>query len=133
MAEREGGEEEDRVLRARLEKLSSALEAQRKASQSRRGAGAGNQPTDGSGSAMASAMRAASEFVATIAVGGFIGWLLDAWLGTKPWFLIALFFLGVTAGIVNVIRAASPPRKKQQAPDGKNAQSGKSEGEGRGG
>jgi len=122
MAEREDGEEEDRVLRARLEKLSSALEAQRKASQQRREA-AGGRSSNGSGSAMALAMRAGGEFVAAIIVGGFIGWLLDAWLGTKPWLMIAFFFLGVAAGIVNVIRAASPPRRD----------SNRNEGEGRGG
>lgn len=115
MAGREGGEEEDRVLRARLEKLSGALEAQRKASQPRREAGGGDQRSDQSGSAMALAMRAGSEFVAAIIVGGFIGWLLDALLGTKPWLMIAFFFLGVAAGVLNVIRAASPPRKKGSA------------------
>ena len=116
MAEREReGEEEDRILRARLEKLSGALEAQRRASQPRREAGGGDQSSDKSGSAMAMAMRAGSEFVAAIIVGGFIGWLLDALLGTKPWLMIAFFFLGVTAGVVNVIRAASPPRKKGPA------------------
>ena len=112
MAEREGGEEEDRVLRARLEKLSGALEAQRKASQSRREAGGGDQRSDKTSSAMALAMRAGSEFVAAIVVGGFIGWLLDAFLGTKPWLMIAFFFLGVAAGVVNVIRAAAPPRNR---------------------
>lgn len=131
MAEREDGEEEDRVLRARLEKLSSALEAQRKASQQRREASGGDQTPGGSGAAMASAMRAGGEFVAAIIVGGFIGWLLDAWLGTKPWLMIAFFFLGVTAGIVNVIRAASPPRRRDSA--AQSGQSSRNEGEGRGG
>lgn len=131
MAEREDGEEEDRVLRVRLEKLSSALEAQRKASQRRREAGGGDQPREGSGAAMALAMRAGGEFVAGIIVGGFIGWLLDAWLGTKPWLMIAFFFLGVTAGIVNVIRAASPPRGRDSA--AQSGQSSRNEGEGRGG
>ena len=115
MAEHEGGGEEDRVLRARLEKLSGALEAQRKASQSRREAGEASRPSDKPSSAMALAMRAGSEFVAAIIVGGFIGWLLDVLLGTKPWLMIAFFFLGVAAGVVNVIRAASPPRKKGSA------------------
>ena len=123
MAEREGGEEEDRVLRARLEKLSGALEAQRKASQERREAGGGDQPSDRSGFAMGLAMRAASEFVASIIVGGFIGWLLDVWLGTRPGFLIAFFFLGVAAGIVNLIRATSPSRRKDGRSGGPGARS----------
>jgi ATP synthase protein I len=121
MAERGGGEEEDRVLRARLEKLSGALEAQRKTSQPRRDAGAGDQSSNGSGSAMALGLRAGSEFVAAVVVGGFIGWQLDAWLGTMPGFLIAFFFLGVAAGVLNVIRATTPSRKTKPAPGEKNA------------
>ena len=122
MAEREDGEEEERVLRARLERLSGALEAQRKASQPRRETGGGGQPSDGFGSAMALAMRVGSEFVAAVIVGGFIGWLIDAWLGTKPGFLIAFFFLGVAAGVVNVIRATNPSRKARPGSDAKSAQ-----------
>jgi ATP synthase protein I len=133
MAEGENGEEEDRVLRARLEKLSGALERQRKTSQKRRGALAGNQPSDGSGSVMAMAMRAGGEFVAAIIAGGFIGWVLDAWLGTKPGFLIAFFFLGVAAGVMNVIRATSPSRDKQQAAGGEDARAKRNEDEKRGG
>jgi ATP synthase protein I len=121
MAEREGDEEEDRVLRARLEKLSGALEAQRKTSQPRREAGAGDRSSNGSGSAMGMGLRAGSEFVAAVVVGGFIGWRLDVWLGTKPGFLIAFFFLGVAAGVLNVIRATTPSRKTKPAPGEKNA------------
>jgi ATP synthase protein I len=122
MAEREDGEEEDRVLRARLEKLSGALDAQRRASQPRREAGGGGQSSDGYGSAMGLAMRAGGEFVAAIIVGGFIGWLIDTWLGTKPGFLIAFFFLGVAAGVVNVIRATNPSRKARPSSDAKSAE-----------
>jgi ATP synthase protein I len=32
---------------------------------------------------------------------------LDHWLGTKPWGMIGLFFLGVAAGMVNVWRAVT--------------------------
>jgi ATP synthase protein I len=104
----EGGEEEDRLLRARLEKLSGALETRRETSRSRRAAE--ERSSDNSGAAMAMGLRAASEFVAAIVVGGLIGWGLDVWLGTKPAFLIAFFLLGVAAGVVNVIRATSPSR-----------------------
>jgi ATP synthase protein I len=112
MAGREDGEEEDRVLRARLEKLSGALEAQRKASQPRRDADRGTQSSNGFSSAMGLGLRAGGEFVAAIVVGGFIGWRLDVWLGTKPGFLIAFFLLGVVAGVVNVIRVSTPSKRK---------------------
>ena len=52
-------------------------------------------------------LRVATEFAAAIVVGGLVGWRLDAWLGTKPLFVIAFFFLGVAAGVWNVIRATS--------------------------
>jgi ATP synthase protein I len=107
MAERESGEEEDRVLRARLEKLSGALKAQRKDKASRTAGGGEGASANGFGGAMGAAMRVGGEFVAAVALGGFIGWQIDAWLGTKPAFLIGFFFLGAIAGVWNVIRATS--------------------------
>ncbi|HLW92145.1 MAG TPA: AtpZ/AtpI family protein [Roseiarcus sp.] len=117
MAERESGEEEDRVLRARLDRLSGALEAQRKASQPRRDASGEGASSDNFGSAMALGLRVAGEFVGSIAVGCFIGWQADAWLGTKPAFLIAFFFLGVAAGVWGVIRATAPLSRSAPAKD----------------
>jgi ATP synthase protein I len=53
------------------------------------------------------AFRIGVELVAALIVGVGVGWLLDRWLGSKPWFLIVFFFLGAAAGILNVYRAAS--------------------------
>jgi ATP synthase protein I len=39
--------------------------------------------------------------------GGVIGWLLDRWLGTKPWLMLILLFLGFAGGIINVFRISS--------------------------
>ena len=39
-------------------------------------------------------------------VGTIIGFILDNWFGTKPWFIITFLFIGVSAGILNVIRVA---------------------------
>jgi len=52
-------------------------------------------------------LRVGGEFVASIAVCGFVGWRADVWLGTKPAFLIGFFFLGVVAGVWNVIRTTA--------------------------
>ena len=35
-----------------------------------------------------------------------IGFILDNWFDTKPWLIIIFFFVGVVAGILNVIRSA---------------------------
>ena len=59
-------------------------------------------------SGMSLAMRAGSEFVAAIVVGAGIGWALDHLIGTNPLFLIAFFFIGVAAGVWNVIKLTSP-------------------------
>ena len=62
---------------------------------------------------MGSAFRLGTELVAAVAVGTIIGFILDNLFGTKPWFIILFFFVGVVAGIVNVIRVAKNMQKKQ--------------------
>jgi ATP synthase protein I len=52
------------------------------------------------------AFRLSTELVAAVFVGGLIGWALDTWLGTAPFLLIVMFFLGVATGFRNVVRAA---------------------------
>jgi ATP synthase protein I len=54
---------------------------------------------------MAYGLRMSTELVAAILVGGFIGYMLDQWLGTTPWLFLVFFVLGFSAGILNVTRA----------------------------
>ena len=61
---------------------------------------------------MGSAFRLGTELVAAVVVGTIIGFILDTWFGTKPWFIITFFFIGVVAGILNVIRVANNMQKK---------------------
>ena len=51
--------------------------------------------------------RVATELLAGLLIGGFIGWTLDKWLDTNPWFLILFFLLGGAAGILNLWRVVS--------------------------
>src|SRR5271168_105258 len=51
--------------------------------------------------------RIGIELVVAIAVGTGLGWAIDRWLGTRPWGMIVLFFLGVAAGMLNVYRAVT--------------------------
>jgi len=46
-------------------------------------------------------------FVFALMIGFWIGSRLDRWLNTAPWFTIVFFFLGLAAGIQNVIRTVS--------------------------
>jgi ATP synthase protein I len=58
------------------------------------------------GEAFARAFRFVAELIVGVAVGGFIGWVLDRQLGTAPWLLVLFVTLGFAAGLMNVIRAA---------------------------
>jgi ATP synthase protein I len=63
--------------------------------------------TDGlSGNFMGAAFRIGVELVAALLVSVSLGWLLDRWLGTRPWLMVAFFFLGSAAGMMNVYRVA---------------------------
>ena len=59
-----------------------------------------------------SALKISTELVAAVVVGGTIGFILDNLFDTKPWLIIIFFFIGVAAGILNVIRAANLMNKK---------------------
>jgi ATP synthase protein I len=48
--------------------------------------------------------------------GAIVGWLLDRWLGTAPWLLLILMFVGFAGGFINVIRISNKPRGN--TPDG---------------
>jgi ATP synthase protein I len=100
----DGLEERRRRLSAELaaRHVEDAAEAKRDAQseESRRG--------------MALGFKISSEFIAAVAVGAVLGYLLGlAWPASKPWGLIIFLLLGFCAGVLNVLRAvgmvAPPP------------------------
>ncbi len=109
MKKRTDAEGEDRALRERLDKLSGDIAAQRS------GEGAGEAGDDlagkGAGQAINLGFRVLTEFVSAIAVGTFIGWLLDRFLGTSPILLIIFLMLGMAAGFWTIYRIAMPERR----------------------
>ena len=46
--------------------------------------------------------------------GFLIGFVLDRWLGTTPLFIIVFFFIGIAAGIVNVVRTANAVSREEK-------------------
>ena len=46
------------------------------------------------------------SFVLAVAMGAGFGYFLDSWLGSSPWFFLVFFFVGVTAGVLNVFRVS---------------------------
>ena len=57
------------------------------------------------------AFKMSTELVSSVAVGTIIGFIFDKTFGTKPWFILIFFFVGVVAGITNVIRSAKNMQK----------------------
>ncbi len=62
----------------------------------------------GSASPMGIGVRVGVELVSALAVSVAIGWGLDRWLGTRPWFLALFVLLGGAAGVANVWRLMMP-------------------------
>ena len=62
-------------------------------------------------SSFGAAFKISTELVAAVAVGTIIGFILDKTFGTKPWLIIIFFFIGVIAGIINVIKSAKNMQK----------------------
>ncbi|WP_448207705.1 AtpZ/AtpI family protein [Azospirillum sp. sgz302134] len=85
-----------------LEELEARLRKAREGQASDTGPGRYHRIPQGP---LAIAFRIGTELVAAMIVGVGGGLLLDRWLGTAPWGLIVMFFLGAAAGILNVYRA----------------------------
>ena len=64
-----------------------------------------------SSSNMGTAFKMSTELVSAVVVGTIIGFILDNWFGTKPWLILIFFFVGVIAGITNVIKSAKRMQK----------------------
>jgi ATP synthase protein I len=102
------------------QKIKEALDRQAPSSAAPKPAAENKNPPSGT----AQALRAGTDLVAALAVGGFLGYWIDHWLGTKPWGMIILFFLGFAAGFLNIYRSQTgqdykigfkePPKDKKE-------------------
>jgi ATP synthase protein I len=45
-----------------------------------------------------------SQLVGGPVGGAIVGWVLDQWLGTAPWLLLGLMFVGFAGGFISVMR-----------------------------
>jgi ATP synthase protein I len=94
------GDNDDDALRNLAERLEKARRAAERPAP--RGPGSG----DSGGNALAVGLRIGLELVVAVFVGAALGWAFDNWLGTAPWGLIVLLFLGFGAGVANIFRFA---------------------------
>lgn len=104
---------DEAALSARLQRLGERLGQQQPArfSENRQGA-----TSDTSG--LARGLQLTAEFAAGILVGAAIGWLMDRWLGTRPWGMMVWLMLGFGAGIRNLMRAGARPPNNAEGPPG---------------
>jgi ATP synthase protein I len=100
--ERKPASADDASLSARLKTLDERIS---QASQHRAESEPRDRPSSDS-SALGQAVRLSAEFVAGVAAGGILGWLVDRLFGTSPWGLIVCLLLGFCAGMLNLLRAA---------------------------
>jgi ATP synthase protein I len=104
-----GPDNRDAELKARLDKLSGAIKAETQHVADERNASRSTQPAVGFGKAMGTGFRVASELMAGVLVGGFIGWWIDHWAGTKPIAFLVMILVGTAAGFWNVYKIAARP------------------------
>ena len=91
---------EDDLIRRRQE-LEAKLATRRPATEAD-----DDTPANGTLAGFGQALKLSSEFIAGVAVGAGLGWLIDRVAGTSPWGLIVFLLLGFAAGVLNVLRSA---------------------------
>lgn len=64
-------------------------------------------PTDSSRQDQLRAWSAGLDVAAGLVGGGFLGWLLDRWLGHAPWWMLGLGLAGLASGGYRFIREAT--------------------------
>lgn len=87
-----------------LEKLQEKIDVIKNAEQ--------NDPASSSTADMSQAMRLVIDLSAGVMMGVGVGYFLDRWLTTLPLFMIIGVFLGVAAGVKNMMRSADLIDKK---------------------
>jgi ATP synthase protein I len=55
--------------------------------------------------------RVLAELVGGLIGGAVVGWTLDYFLGTKPWLLLVMLFLGIIVAFRNIIRISNQRSK----------------------
>jgi ATP synthase protein I len=108
----------DTDLRARMDRLSTAIRTGSADIAEDRKATAASSSAQSSGRAMGMGFRVVSELVAGVLVGGGMGWAIDRWFGTSPFALLVMLFVGMGAGFWNVYRIAARPTGTPTPKDG---------------
>ncbi|MDE3036900.1 MAG: AtpZ/AtpI family protein [Pseudomonadota bacterium] len=90
-------------------KLPSLESLQKKIDQAKRHSSEENKPRSrgaADSTNVGQGMRFVVELASGLVVGAAVGYFIDRWLHTFPWFFIVCFFLGAAAGFRNLLRDA---------------------------
>jgi len=88
---------------ARIESLEKRLQAAKEREEER------NRPSSSASTDANYRMgsRVLSELVGGIGGGALIGWVFDRFVGTSPWGLLVMLFLGIIVAFRNIIRISN--------------------------
>ena len=75
---------------------------------------ADNKSPDSQGASYARWVGFGMEFCGTLAVCCFLGYKLDQWLNSSPWFLLAGFFVGFAGMMYLVIKETFPEKFRRK-------------------
>lgn len=81
--------------------------------------GTGTQELASEGTSLGYGFRLSVELMAGLLVGLGVGYLIDGWLGTRPWFMLVFMVLGMGGGILNVMRVTRTMEQRAAANDEK--------------
>lgn len=94
------------------------LDAKLKAARERiEGRGEGSKKGSYNDSLVGVGYRMSIELVVGICAGLGLGWLIDWQMGTKPWFMLVFMFVGLAAGIFNVVRLSKDIQRRMDKQD----------------
>jgi ATP synthase protein I len=97
---------------ADLSALNAKLRAARERNQGPDGK-AGSQ--DAGQSSSGYGLRLSVELIAGLLAGLGLGWTIDWFVGSRPWFMLIFMFLGLGAGVYNVIRLSKQQQEAEEA------------------
>jgi ATP synthase protein I len=99
-----------------LDQFDAKLKAARDRIEGREGPGS-KKTGSSSDSLVAVGYRMSIELVVGICLGLGLGWLIDKQMGTKPWFMLILMFVGLAAAILNVVRMSKDLQRRMDKRD----------------
>lgn len=75
----------------------------------------GTQELASEGTSLGYGFRLSVELLAGLLVGLGMGYVIDGWLGSRPWFMLVFMILGLGAGILNVMRVTRSMERQAEA------------------